>query len=192
MRRAIVSTYVTLDGVMEAPEKWSLQFFNEEAAKYAYDQLFASDTLLLGRVTYQGFAAAWPSRAGDDFADRMNVLPKFVVSTTLAEAECNNPTLIKENVAEEVSNLKQQPGRDILMYDSADLMHTLMRHDLIDEYRIWVQPIIVGSGKRLFGEGGGTKVLRLVDSTTFGSGAVVLSYQPAGKQGEGQMETGGR
>ncbi len=181
MRRVIVSTYVTLESVMEAPEKWSLQCFREEAAKYAYDQLFASDALLLGRVTYQGLAAAWPSRAGDDFTDRLNGLPKLVISTTLAEAEWNNSTLIKENVAEEVSNLKQQPGRDMLMYGSADLVHTLMQHDLIDEYRIWAQPVIVGSGKRLFEEEVGTKVLRLVDATTFGSGAVVLSYQPAGK-----------
>ncbi len=100
---------------------------------------------------------------------------------SLEEAEWNNSTLIKENVAEEVSNLKQQPGQDILLYGSAGLMHTLKRHDFIDEYRIWVQPIVVGSGKRLFEEGGGTKVLRLVELTTFGSGAVVLSYQPAGK-----------
>ncbi len=181
MRRIIVSTYVALESVMEAPEKWSLQFFREEAAKYAYDQLFASDALLLGRVTYQGLAAAWRSRAGDDFTDRMNGLPKLVISTTLAEAEWNNSTLIKENVAEEVSNLKQQPGRGMLMYGSADLVHTLMQHDLIDECRIWAQPVIVGSGKRLFEEEGGTKVLRLVDATTFDSGAVVLSYQPAGK-----------
>ncbi len=125
MRKVVVSTYVTLDGVMEDPGGaegfehggWSMRFFDEDAAKYAFDQLFASDALLLGRVTYQGFAAAWPSMTDEvGFADRMNSLPKFVVSKTLDEVEWNNSRLIKENVAEEVSKLKQQPGQDILMY----------------------------------------------------------------------------
>ncbi len=179
MRRVIVSTYVTLDGVTESPEKWSLKFWNDEHAKYAYDQLFASDALLLGRVVYQGFADAWPSRT-NEFADRMNGLPKYVVSTTLEEPlEWNNSSLIKENVAEEVSKLKQQSGQDILMYGSADLMHTLMQHNLIDEYRIWVHPVVLGCGKRLFRDDGDRTVLRLVDTTTFSSGVVILSYQPA-------------
>ena len=180
VRRVIVSTYVTLDGVMEAPEKWSLQFFNEEAAEYARDQLFASDALLLGRETYEGFAAAWPSMTDEEgFADRMNALPKFVVSTTLEEPlEWNNSTLIKKNVAEEVSNLKQQSGQDILIYGSADLMQTLMQHDLIDEYRIWIEPVVVGSGKRLFKDGSDTTVLRLVDTKTISTGVVILTYQP--------------
>ena len=178
MRRVIVSTYVTLDGVMEAPEKWSLKFWNDEHAKYAHDQLFASDALLMGRVVYEGFADSWPSRR-NEFADRMNSLPKYVVSTTLDEAEWNNSTIVRENVAEEVSELKQQPGQDILMHGSAELMHTLMRHDLIDEYRLWVHPILLGSGKRLFREESAAKALRLVDTTTFSSGVVILSYQPA-------------
>lgn len=179
MRRVIVSTYVTLDGVIESPEKWSLKFWNDEHAKYANDQLFASDALLLGRVVYQGFADAWPSRT-NEFADRINGLPKYVVSTTLEEPlEWNNSSLIKENVAEEVLRLKRQPGQDILMYGSADLMHTLMQHDLIDEYRIWVHPVVLGSGKRLFRDDGDRTVLRLVDTTTFSSGVAILSYQPA-------------
>ena len=135
MRKIIVSTYVSLDGVIEAPEKSSLKFWNDEHAKYAHDQLFASDALLMGRKVYKDFAASWPSRR-NEFADRMNGLPKHVVSTTLEEAEWNNSTIIKENVAEEVYRLKEQPGQDIPMYGSADLMHTLMEHDLIDEYRI--------------------------------------------------------
>ena len=178
MRRVIVSTYVTLDGIIESPEKWSLKFWNDEHAKYAHDQLFASDALLMGRVVYEGFADSWPSRR-NEFADRMNALPKYVVSTTLEAAEWNNSTIIKANVAEEVSKLKEQPGQDILMYGSADLMHTLMQHDLIDEYRLWVHPVVVGSGERLFREEGATKALRLVNATTFSSGVVVLSYQPA-------------
>lgn len=119
----------------------------------------------------------------EGFADRMNGLPKYVVSTTLTEPlEWNNSTLIGGNVAEEVSALKRQPGGDILMYGSADLMHTLMRHDLIDEYRIWVEPVIVGSGKRLFKDVGDTTVLRLVDTKAIGTGVVILSYQPAGRE----------
>jgi dihydrofolate reductase len=116
------------------------------------------------------------------FADRMNSLPKFVVSTTLEEVEWNNSTLIKENIPEEVSKLKQQPGQDILIAGSGDLVHTLMQHDLIDEYRIMVHPVVLGSGKRLFRDGSDTKVLRLVDTKTFSSGIVVLSYEPVGKE----------
>ncbi len=150
-----MSTYVTLDGVMEAPS-WSAPFWNEEAAKYAYDQLFASDALLLGRVTYQGFAAAWPSMTDEEgFADRMNGLPKFVASTTLSDPQWN-ASLLEGDVAAEVSKLKQQPGQDILIYGSSGLVHTLMPHDLIDEYRIWVYPVIVGSGRRLFRDGSET------------------------------------
>ena len=154
MRKVVVSEYVTLDGVMEEPGTWSFQFWNDEAAKFKFDELFASDALLLGRVTYQGFAKAWPSMTDEQgFADRMNSLPKFVVSTTLKEVEWNNARLMKGNIAEEVSKLKQQPGQDILIAGSADLVHTLMQHDLIDEYRLLVHPIVVGSGKRLFERG---------------------------------------
>jgi len=191
MRKVIVSEYVTLDGVMEDPGGsegtehggWSFQFWSEEAAKFKFDELFASDALLLGRVTYQGFAKAWPSMTDEQgFADRMNSLPKFVVSTTLEKLEWNNSRLIKGNIAEEVSKLKQQPGQDILIAGSVELVHTLMQHDLIDEYRIMVHPIVLGSGKRLFREGSDKTVLRLVDTRTFSSGVVVLSYQPAGKE----------
>jgi dihydrofolate reductase len=186
MRKVVVSEFVSLDGVMEAPDKWHFQFWHEEMGKYKYDELFASDALLLGRVTYQGFAAAWPSMTDEaGFADRMNSLPKFVVSTTLEEPlEWNNSSRINENVAEEVARLKQQPGQDILIYGSADLVHTLMQHDLIDEYRIMVHPVVVRSGKRLFRDGSDTKVLRLVETKMLGPDVVVLSYQPAGNEGE--------
>jgi dihydrofolate reductase len=183
IRKIVVSEFVSLDGVMEAPDKWHFQFWHEEMGTYKYDELFASDALLLGRVTYQGFAAAWPSMTDEaGFADRMNSLPEFVVSTTLEEPlEWNNSTLIKENVAEEVSKLKQQPGQDILIAGSADLVHTLMPHDLIDEYRIMVHPVVVGSGKRLFRDGSDTTVLRLVETRMLGPDVVVLTYQPAGE-----------
>jgi dihydrofolate reductase len=179
MRKVIVSTYVTLDGIMEAPENWLFPFWNEETSKYAHDQLFSSDALLLGRETYQAFAASWPSRTGD-FADRINNLPKYVTSRTLEEASWNNATILQRDVVEEVSRLKQQPGQDILMYGSANLMHTLMQHDLIDEYRLWLTPVLVGRGKRLFDEEGG-KSLKLLDTRTFSSGEVILTYGPAGQ-----------
>ncbi len=191
MRRVIASEFVSLDGVMEDPS-WTFQFTSEEQGKFKFDELSVSDALLLGRVTYEGFAAAWPHMTEQygEYADMMNGYPKYVVSTSLEEAEWNNSTLIKENVAEEVSRLKRQPGKDILIFGSGDLVNTLMQHDLIDEYRLMVFPVVVGSGKRLFREGRDTKVLRLVETKTFGSGVVVLSYQPAGNEA-GQMETGG-
>jgi dihydrofolate reductase len=179
MRKIIATEYLTLDGVMEAPSKWSGQFWNDEAAQFKFEELFASDALLLGRVTYEGFAAAWPNYNDEaGFADRMNGLPKYVVSTTLDTAEWNNSTLIKENIVEEIAKLKQEPGQDILLAGSADLMHTLMEHNLIDEYRLMVHPIVVGSGKRLFREGD-NKVLQLVDTRTLSTGIIILTYHPA-------------
>jgi dihydrofolate reductase len=187
MRKIIVSEYVTLDGVMEDPgggEKtqhggWSFQFWNEEAAKYKFDELFASGALLLGRATYEGFAKAWPSMHDEHgFADRMNNLPKYVVSATMKKVEWNNSHLIKGNISEEVSKLKQEAGQDILVAGSSQLVHTLMTHDLIDEYHLMVHPIILGGGKRLFREGTEKEALRLVDTKIFGSGIVVLTYQP--------------
>jgi len=194
MRKVIVSEFVTLDGIMEDPGGaegykhggWSLQFFNEEYAKYKYDELFASGALLLGRKTYEGFAKAWPSRSDKDFpetfkgfADRMNSLPKYVVSRTLEKAEWNNSTLIRGNVAEDVSKLKQQPGQDILVAGSGELVRTLMQHDLVDEYRLMVHPVVLGSGKHLFQYGMEKKALKLIDTRAFATGVVVIAYQPA-------------
>jgi len=181
MRKFIVTEFLTLDGVMEEPA-WTAPYWNDEIAKFKFDELFGSDTLLLGRVTYQGFAAAWPSRTDEQgFADRMNGLPKFVVSTTLEKVEWNNSRLIKENIPEEVSRLKQQPGQNILIYGSGDLVQTLMQSDLIDEYWLLVYPIVLGSGKRLFQDGSKT-TLSLKETKTFSSGVVVLCYQPDRKE----------
>ncbi len=193
MRKVIVSEYVTLDGVMEDPGGgdgteyggWSFPFWSEEGAKFKFAELFASDALLLGRVTYQGFAAAWPAMTdGGEFADRMNSLPKFVVSKTLQTVEWNNARLLKGNIAEEVSRLKQQPGQDILVCGSGDLVYTLMQHDLVDEYQIMVHPVVLRRGKRLFSDGGEKVTLKLVDTKTFSSGIVVLFYRPAEKAEE--------
>jgi dihydrofolate reductase len=186
MRKVVVTEFVSLDGVMEDPggsEKsvhgaWTFLFWNEEIGKFKYDELMASDAQLLGRVTYQGFAEAWPSRTDEaGFADRMNSVPKYVVSTTLKKADWNNSHIIKANVAEEVSKIKQQLGQDILVAGSATLVQTLIKHDLVDEYRLLVYPIVLGSGKRLFGEGSKT-TLKLVESKPLGSGVMALVYQP--------------
>jgi len=177
MRKVIVSEYVSLDGVVEEPA-WTMPFWNDEIAKFKFDELFASDALLLGRVTYQGFAKAWPSMTDEEgFADRMNSMPKVVASRSLPEAEWN-ATLIKENIAAEVSKLKQQPGQDLLIYGSAGFVQTLMGHNLIDEYRLLVYPVVLGSGKRLFKDGSNT-TLKLVETKTFSSDVVLLSYRPA-------------
>lgn len=177
MRKVIVTMYVSLDSVMEEPG-WTMPYWNDEIAQFKFDELFASDALLLGRVTYQGFAKAWPSMTDETgFADRMNSMPKYVASRTLQEGEWN-ASLIKEDVAEEVVRLKQQPGQDLLIYGSAELVQTLMQHDLVDEYRLLVYPVVLGSGKRLFGEGSAAS-LKLVDTRTFSSGVVALIYHPA-------------
>jgi dihydrofolate reductase len=193
MRKVIVSEYVTLDGVMEDPGGsegtkhggWSFQFGSQEAAMYKFEELFASDALLLGRATYQGFAKAWPSMKDEQgFSDRMNSLPKYVVSTTLEELEWNNSRLIKGNVAEEIARLKQQPGQNILVTGSCELVHTLTQYNLVDEYQLMVHPVVLGSGKRLFSEGNDMTVLKLLGTKTFSSGVVLLSYQPANKGNE--------
>jgi dihydrofolate reductase len=193
VRRVVVSEFVSLDGVMEDPS-WTFQFGSEEQEKFKFDELAASDALLLGRVTYEGFAAAWPNMMEQyggprraelgEYADIMNGYPKYVVSTTLEEAGWNNSTIIKGNIAEDVFKLKQQPGKDILIFGSGDLVNTLMRLGLIDEYRIMVFPVIVGSGKRLFEDGSETTALRFVNTKTFGSGVVVLTYRPTGEEVE--------
>ncbi len=190
MRKIVVSEYLSLDGVMEGPGPddpfklagWTMSYWSEEIGKFKFDELFESDVLLLGRVTYQGFAAAWPGRTDEaGFADRMNSLPKFVVSTTLERAEWNNSQLIKKSVAEEVSRLKQQPGKDILVAGSSRLVQALMQADLVDEYRLLVYPVVLGSGKRLFRDGSGA-TLKLLEAKPFSSGVAALVYQPGRKE----------
>ena len=188
MRKVVVVEFLSLDGVMEWPEEWAFSYSNDEMEEANAAGMAASDAMLLGRVTYQEFASYWPYQDSADqpFTDYLNNTPKYVVSTSLEEPlEWNNSTLIKGNVAEEVPRLKRQPGNDILIFGSGDLVNTLMQHDLIDEYRLMIFPVVVGSGKRLFGDEIDTKVLRLVETKTFGSGVVVLTYRPAGKEAEG-------
>ena len=190
MRKIIVSEFMTLDGVMEDPggsEKfplggWAFQFDRgPEGDKFKLDEVMESDALLLGRKTYEGFAAAWPSRTGK-FAEKMNSMSKYIVSTTLKKAEWTNSKIIKGNVAEEVSKLKALKGGDILVAGSRQLVHTLMQGDLIDEYRLMVYPIILRTGKRLFSDGSNKIPLRLVESKPVGSGVLILIYHPESKK----------
>jgi dihydrofolate reductase len=189
MRRVIVTEYVSVDGVMEDPggtgefehRGWTIPYWNDQLAKYQSDHLFASDALLLGRVTYEEFVASWPLRSGDPFTDKINSMPKFVASTTLEGPLEWNATLLKGDLAEEVSKLKQQSGQDLLIYGSGELVHTLMQHNLIDEYRLLIYPVVLGSGKRLFGEGS-TTTLRLGEAKTFSSGVIALTYRPENKE----------
>jgi len=181
MRKIIVSEFLTLDGVMEAPHLWSFDFGSPEQDKFKYDELFACDGLLLGRVTYEGFAAAWPTMEGTgDYGERMNGFPKYVVSNTLQTLAWNNSRQLTGNLAEEIARLKAEPGQDILVFGSGALVQSLMKQNLIDEYRLMVFPVVVGSGKRLFSEASAKQALKLVETKTFSSGVVVLTYQ-AGK-----------
>lgn len=186
MRKIIVGMYVTLDGVMEGPGPdegfehagWTMPYFDEEIGQVLGESMSRCDSLLLGRVTYQTFAAAFSSQT-EGIAHIMNSLPKYVVSTTLKTAEWNNSKLIKGNVAEEIAKLKQQPGKDILVNGSGTLVQTLIHHDLIDEYALLVYPVVLGTGKRLFRDG--SKTLKLIQTKPLRSGVVNLSYQPERK-----------
>ncbi len=178
MRNVVLSEYLSLDGVMENPA-WTVPYWSDAIAKYKYDELFASDALLMGRVTYEGFAAAWPSMNDEQgFADRMNGLPKYVATTTLTNFTWNNARALDGDVAAAVRALKEQDGQNILIYGSAALAQTLRQHGLIDEYRLMIHPVVLGGGKRLFQEGSDTSALRLTDTQTFDSGVVVLTYAP--------------
>jgi dihydrofolate reductase len=182
MRKVVASELVALDGVMESPEKWSFQFHNDEMAEAQGAGMAAADAMLLGRVTYQEFASYWPHQNSADqpFTDYLNNTPKYVVSTTLERPlEWQNSTLIKGIVAEAISKLKRQPGKDIGIVGSGTLVRSLLREDLLDELRFMVHPIVMGSGERLFEDGGDQKALELVDSKTFGTGVLYLTYQPA-------------
>jgi dihydrofolate reductase len=175
MRKLVESTFVTLDGVISAPQEWGPPYWDDEHNAYTRRLLFAADALLLGRATYEGFVQAWPERTGE-FADRINALPKYVASRTLQEATWN-ATVIRGGVAEEVAKLKQAPGENILKYGTGELDRTLLAHGLIDEFHFWMFPVLAGSGDRLI-DGIETTHLELVDTTRFASGIVVLTYVP--------------
>ena len=187
MGRIVVTEFISLDGVIEAPGGgesfkhggWSFEISRgDEGDQFKLDETMGSDALLLGRKTYEGFAAAWPGRDGE-FADKFNTMPKYVVSSTLEEPEWNNTTLLKGDLAEEVAKLRERHERDIVVHGSAQLVQALLERDLVDELRLMVFPLVLGSGKRLFGETSDKKPLRLVDSKVVGDGVSILVYEPA-------------
>ncbi len=196
MNKVIVGTFLSLDGVIQAPGDsqedteggfehggWQMPYFDADAARIMSETIATQDALLLGRVTYQIFAAYWPFAPEEDpIAQRLNSIPKFVVSKTLNEVKWNNSHLIKGNVAEEVAKLKQSGSGNLSVVGSGQLAQTLMEHNLVDEYVLWVHPVVLGSGKRLFRDGSPKTALRLVDTKTTSSGVVILTYQPERKE----------
>jgi dihydrofolate reductase len=186
MGRIVVTEFMSLDGVVEDPGGsenfryggWSFEISRgDEGDKFKLDEAFSSDALLLGRVTYEGFASAWPSREGE-FADKFNTMPKYVVSSTLKDPAWNNSTVLNGDLAEEVAKLKQEVDGDIVVHGSVRLVQALVEHDLVDELRLMVYPVVLGSGKRLFGETSDKKTFDLADSKVVGDGVAILVYQP--------------
>jgi dihydrofolate reductase len=181
MRKTVAGILMTLDGVVESPDKWRWRYFDDEMGDLIDAAAANADAMLLGRRTYEEFAAFWPSQDGNEpMADYMNDTPKHVVSTTLTELDWRNSSLISENVAEAVDALKRQPGGNIQIYGSPTLVRSLLRDGLLDELDLLVHPIVVGGGQRLFENGNYGTVLRLGDSRTLGSGVVALTYAAAG------------
>jgi dihydrofolate reductase len=185
--RIVVTEFVSLDGVMEDPggsegtkhAGWSFEVSRgDEGDKFKLDETIGSDALLLGRKTYEGFAEAWPSREGE-FADKFNSMPKYVVSSTLSDPDWSNSTVLSGDLREEVAKLKDDHERDIVVHGSAQLVQSLLEDDLVDELRLMVFPVVLGGGKRLFGETTDKKPLKLVDSQVVGDGVAILVYQRA-------------
>jgi dihydrofolate reductase len=187
MGRIVVTEFISLDGVVEAPGGgetfkhggWTFEIDRgDEGTQFKLDETMGSEALLLGRKTYEGFAAAWPEREGE-FADKFNTMPKYVVTSTPHDLEWNNTTPLKGDLAEEVAQLKEQHEGNIVVHGSAQLVQALLERDLVDEVRLMVFPVVLGSGKRLFGETSDKKPLRLVDSKIVGDGVAILTYEPA-------------
>jgi dihydrofolate reductase len=176
--RLVATEYLSLDGVFEEPGQWSGPWFNDEAAQFKFEELMASDALLLGRKTYEGFAAAWPTMTDEaGFADKMNSMPKYVVSSTMEKAEWPGSRLIKGKAADEVRRLRQEPGQDLLLSGSAELFNALKDENLIDLYRFMVHPVILGKGERLFSGDDDQRSLKLLQVKPFKSGIVILEYE---------------
>jgi dihydrofolate reductase len=187
MGKIVVTEFMSLDGVVEDPGGaegykhggWSFEISRgDEGDKFKLDEALASDALLLGRTTYEGFAEAWPQRDGE-FADKFNGMPKYVVSSTLRDPEWTNSTVVAGDLADAVADIKARHDGDIVVHGSAQLAQALLAQDLVDELRLMVFPVVLGSGKRLFDDDGDRKPLRLTDSTMVGDGVAILVYQPA-------------
>ena len=194
MRQLIVSTFITLDGVMQAPGGpeedptggftyggWSFNYWDDLMGQVMDGYMAKPFELLLGRKTYEIFAAYWPYIKDDPGADKLNSARKYVVSRTLDEVNWNNSTLITGNLEQAIRNLKEQKGPEIQVHGSGNLIQTLLEHDLIDEFRLWIFPVMIGKGKRLFGEGTHPAGLKLIDSKTSTTGVIIATYEPAGE-----------
>ena len=183
MSKIIYGADITLDGVVEGPDKWRFDYMSKDLQAYDMQKINSLDTMLLGRNTYQGFASFWPSQKHNEFgiADKLNNTPKYVVSTTLKNAEWNNSTVISKNILEEIKKLKAGTGGDIGITGSVTLTQFLMHHNLIDEYDLLIFPLVVGSGKRLFNEGTSMR-LELIESKAFGTGPILFRFEPAGEK----------
>jgi dihydrofolate reductase len=190
MGRIVVTEFVSLDGVMEDPGgsehskhgAWTFKFArSDEGDKFKMGEVNNAEAQLLGRVTYQGFAEAWPKMSGDPFSDKFNSMPKYVVSQTLKKADWNNSTILRGDVVDEVKKLKQKVKGDILVSGSAMLAQTLIANDLVDQLNLMVFPVVLGSGKKLFGDTTDVKTLKLAESKAVGDGVLILVYRPASK-----------
>jgi dihydrofolate reductase len=196
MRKLIVSAWMTIDGVVQAPGAvdedtsggfshggWSLRYFDDVAGKWVVESLAAAGGIVLGRGTYEIFAAHWPTASEEEqtLAKPLNTLPKYVASAALTEPlEWQNSTLLQGDVAEAVATLKQEDGADLLVIGSPQLVQTLVEHDLVDEFRLMIDPVVVGGGKRLFRDDGAFRALRLVDTLVTTTGAILATYAPVG------------
>jgi dihydrofolate reductase len=186
MSRIVVSQFVSVDGVIEDPVgmeglgrgDWTRASSGPEGGKYKVDEIMDAAAMLVGRRTYESYAAAWPGREGE-YADKLNGMPKYVVSSTLSDPGWSNTTVLQGDAASAVRELKEQVDGDILVQGSAELTYTLMEHDLVDEWRLMIFPIVVGAGKRFFGDPGTAVDLRLVESRAVGEGVAILTYEPA-------------
>ncbi len=194
MRKLIVNTFITLDGVMQAPGGpeedptggftyggWSFNYWDDMMGQVMGESMAKPFELLLGRKTYEIFSAHWPYIKDDPAADKLNSARKYVVSRTLDKVNWNNSTLVTGDVAQAVRNLKEQNMPEIQVHGSGNLIQTLLKHDLIDEFRLWIFPVTIGKGKRLFGEGTQPVNLKLIDSKTSTTGVIIATYEPAGE-----------
>jgi dihydrofolate reductase len=194
MRKLVLNTFLTLDGVMQAPGGpeedpsggfthggWSVNYWDDVMFQRMGEAMSKPFDLLLGRKTYEIFAAHWPYVRDDPFADKLNSATKYVASRTLGKPEWQNSSLLDGDVAEQVARLKEQEGPEIQVHGSSNLIQTLLEHDLVDEYRLWIFPVVLGGGKRLFADGAIPAGLKLVDSATSTTGVLITTYEPAGK-----------
>lgn len=188
MRKVVSGLFISLDGVAESPDKWQFDNFDNEMMASLGEFLSETDTILMGRVTYQEWADYWPTSNDEPFASFINSTPKYVVSTTLDKAEWANSTLIKGNLAEEITSLKQQPGKNIGATGSPGLVQSLLQNDLLDELVLMIHPTVVGQGKHLFKDGTGLKRLKLVNSQITSTGVAILTYHPRQAEAAWQLE----